>query len=254
VILQGILEWVGPRGVGKTTLIECLMERIIAPERADDGGSVLLLDASSDQALSRRHGGPELLSVAELMTRMMTTPPRNQEAIDLAFAELPSPVSETMDLVCLGPLSSKISVEARDWLAYGLGRLLRNQYAFVIIDGYHEMLHALLPEDLNQPLIVLTPQFANVLPNLAVLNQTARVPALLLNRISPGRSELPESVTQMLAERQVRLIGQLADYGDSPAGNTLAEAFYHCLPRLDFPASLPWANDRAAQPPPALDD
>ncbi|MDX2085800.1 MAG: hypothetical protein SFZ03_10490 [Candidatus Melainabacteria bacterium] len=212
-MLKAVIELVGPKGVGKTTLLErCVADCCRV-------GSVLVLDSSPDEGASQQSGWivtEPLGSVHQVLEELVQQqPPPTPEAIDLAFANLPVSVPIRgaaapleADLIRLGPLPAQLSAEAQHWLRYGLGRLLSKGYHYVIVDGYNAWHRSFLPAESRYPVVVLTPALLAVLPRLQILNEDTQPPVLLLNQVSQAHP-LPDDLGELIARHAIRLIGKL---------------------------------------------
>jgi energy-coupling factor transporter ATP-binding protein EcfA2 len=224
-----LLQLIGPTGTGKTTLTRLLLEAI--PQ-----ATVLAIDASPDMGLTRLLKDNPPQTLADVLDKVPSQPSRNLETIDWVFHDLPVPVQDDLDLVTLGDLSVELPVLLGDSLRYGLQRLV-NDYQYVIIDGYHAGLSALLPAGQLQTLVVVTPQY----PALPAYLPKSPTPAVILNRFQPEALQ-SASLDYALAQGDVTLIGKLPDLDASgdDLESQLQPLFRNCLLRLDFirPARL----------------
>jgi hypothetical protein len=226
--LQAIVELTGVPGAGKTTLATALGEEL-AP------ASVLFIDASPDQRLTIMLT-PEMpeLTLGRLFSQKGEAT-SSREAIDWVFHDLAVPAGEENELITVGALPDDIEPESLKKLQYGLSRLIEN-YAYVVIDGFHPLLHQLLPEETIRTVQVVTPEdFPNWRPPAP--ETSLHTPALILNRYS--NEPLPTAMDNAMLNHQIRLIGKLPRYATTEdCIRKLSDDFRNCLLRLDIPFNL----------------
>lgn len=222
-MMQAIVELMGEPGVGKTTLANALGEELAPAE-------VLLIDASPDQRLTLMLALEQpALSLADLVRRGEEVT-GNREAIDWVFTDLTVPAGEENSLLTVGALPNDLLPAVYDQLRYGLTRLLE-AYDYVIVDGFHPLIHALLPEERLHTLTVLTPsQLADWEPPLSGV----RTPLVVVNQAQD--EAFPPHFEQVLLQGRARLIGKVTKYASAEdAIRRLSEDFQNCLLHMDIP-------------------
>lgn len=225
--MKAIIEVTGKLGAGKTSVVITLGEEL-AP------ASILYIDASPDQKLTLALAPtPPELTLGRLIDQSADSA-ASREAVDWVFHDLTIPVGEEQELLTVGHLPENLQPAELDRLKYGLTRLIEN-YDYVLLDGHHPVLHALLPEETLQLLELVTPDdFADwKIPNGRAFIHT---PALILNRYN-GET-LPEQLDAALTAQQVQLIGKLPRYETAEDRiRQFSDAFANCLLRLNIPLS-----------------
>jgi cellulose biosynthesis protein BcsQ len=221
-----IIEFTGADTAGKTTLAIALSDEL-AP------ASILLVDASPDQKLTQLLAPQDPpLTLAQVLTQKHTG---TREATDWAFNDLTVNVGEENDLLTVGALDATLGVSERERLRYGLTRLA-DAYDYVIIDGYHPLLHQLLPDENMRILMILTPgQLTSwALPGTG---ESVATPSLILNQYSD--EPLPDDLEAALTQGNARLVGKLPRYATSEAcQKQLPDDFRNCLLRLNIPVNF----------------
>jgi hypothetical protein len=226
-LLQAIIELTGETGAGKTTLATLLGEEL-AP------ASILFIDASLDQRLTIALA-PQMpdLTLGRLFSQKADAT-GSREAIDWAFHDLTVPAGEDHELITVGMLPDTVEPLELQKLRYGLNRLVAT-YAYAVIDGFHPLLHELLPEESLRTVEIVTPEaFPNWQPPTA---EALHAPALILNRYSG--EPLPARLDEAITQQQIRLIGKLPRYATTEdCIRKLPDDFRNCLLRLDIPLNL----------------
>lgn len=235
--MRAIFEFSGPKGVGKSTYVQ-LMVQELARETVSSGepsNMVLLIDASSDLDLTRKMAPAAVeKTLAALVEKIKEEAPLSNEAMDSVFAQLAVSVDETTDLIPVGPLSSPLSVEGKNLLTYGLVRFLTQHYQFTVVDGFHDSIHQVLPKELLRSVVVVTPAMAVALPRLVVVKDAPPTPFVVLNRVSEG--VLPKTLEEALDAGQVQLVGKIPEYEEAEIFEKYAPAaFANAMLRLDVP-------------------
>lgn len=223
--MYAIIELTGATGAGKTTLAQTLGEDL-AP------ASVLYVDASPDQRLTHLLApDPPALTLEKLFGEAQEAR-TSREAIDWVFSDLTVSVGDENDLLAVGHLNGGMPAADREKLQYGLNRLI-DGYDYVIVDGRHPLLRALLPPEQLHTLAVVTPDdFAQWrAPGQAGQIHT---PAMVLNRYN--KEPLPQSMEEALTHREVQLVGRLPQYASpDECARQLSEDFQNCLLKLNIP-------------------
>jgi molybdopterin-guanine dinucleotide biosynthesis protein len=218
--VQAIIEFVGETGAGKTALAMALGDELSA-------SGVLYIDASPDLALTNLLAVTPPRTLAEALSQISSD---NREAVDWAFHDLTVPIGGEGELLTVGALPHTLGADSEALLRYGLPRLVQ-AYAYVVVDGFHPVLHRILPEAVLQPVIVLTPEQAQT---WQMPEEATETPAVILNR--HGNEALPEPLEEAISRGQVRLIGKLPLYAtDEECARNLPEDFKNCLLRLNIP-------------------
>jgi energy-coupling factor transporter ATP-binding protein EcfA2 len=235
-LLKRVIELVGPKGCGKSSVLQQL-----ARHCATDG-PVLLIDASSDLQLSR--GVFPNLAESDLLgpsleklqgTVSFTNATHDHLLSDQFFTELSRPMAPDVDVLSVGALPKQFSSSASTVFNYGFPRLLR-QYAYVLVDGYHEGIHVMLPTENYFPLIVVSPAFAEVLPKLSIFQTSVVTPFLILNQW--GEEPLPEVIDTMIQAEQVHFAGKIPKFDTLVMpSDPFRQACDNCMMRLDIPYS-----------------
>lgn len=223
--MKAIIEVTGLPGSGKTSVVISLGEEL-AP------ASILYLDASPDRHLTEALAPtPPALTLGCLVSDHSAAAP-SREAVDWVFQDLTVSVGEEQELLTVGELPQALGSVALQKLQYGLTRLIKN-YDYVILDGYHPILHHMLPEDTLQQLEVIIPRdFQTWHPRSA--RAFIRTPAVLLNQYN--NEAFSPSLEEALREQQIQLIGKLPHYTSDEARSRLfSTAFEDCLMRLNIP-------------------
>lgn len=226
--MLAVIELHGPTGAGKTTIANLLAEEL-AP------ANILLVDASPDRKLTTLLAPtPPSLTVSDLLESAQTAS-THREAIDWAFSDLTVPAGADQDVLTVGALGDTLMPLAQERLSYGFKRLIAT-YDYVIVDGYHPRIHALLPEEFLRALLVLKPEHLEAyLPSEE--DAALATPALLLNQATQG--SLPPVLEQVLLQGRVQLIGRLPTYDDADRdAERLSANFRNCLLRLNIPLHL----------------
>lgn len=242
--MKAILQVIGCRGAGKTTLSEMLIQDLSS--RPDGPSGILAIDASPDMKLSRQlaldEGGETLAAVVR---RFQEKPSLPNEAIDWAFNDLAATVGQDsrgrdIDLVTVGGISQTLPPGIEKMLSYGLNRMIKG-YDFVIIDGEYPFFRRYLPEDAFKTMVVMTPEQWSP-EYLGTENDIYRTPAVIINQCqeralsSRLMGELGQALDDALDASRIRLIGKLPDYGSQEMmQQRLPSAFHNCLLRLDLP-------------------
>jgi molybdopterin-guanine dinucleotide biosynthesis protein len=231
--MQGILEIIGPKGTGKTTLASLVGQEFSGQELS--GQNILLIDASPNLGLTTQLAiQPGQTTLSQLARTLAgQDAPQNTEALDWSFHDLILHVRGELDLVILGSLPTELPQAVEKQLAYGLGRLLEH-YDYVVIDGFHERFRQWLPEELLRTLIVLTPD--NELKD--TINWDAIDPSktqpVIINRTGSGK--LPEALETLIEDRNLNLVGKLPEYTTQEDRiRELPAAFHNCVLRLNLP-------------------
>lgn len=243
-MLKAIIELIGPPGGGKSILAE-LTAKALAPH------SVLLIDASVDQRLTK-HLTPPLSGQAAPQTQTLTTliqqfidneskyglcgshQQEAQQAIDWAFHDLPTTVSfgstHDVDLITVGLLTEQLPDKILSIVRYGLTRLF-DTHDFVVIDGYHKILHGCLDPELLNLITVCHPNETAPLPEKLNWHGT---PNLILSQF--GSHELSETLSAAIEAQDLRLIGKIPAFDSNDSMHAeLPSLFDDCLMRLDLP-------------------
>jgi hypothetical protein len=223
--MKAIIEVTGQPGSGKTCVVISLGEELTP-------ASVLYIDASPDQQLTEALAptSPEF-TLGRLVSEHSAAAP-SREAVDWVFQDLTVPVGEEQELLAVGDLPLTLAEIPLQKLQYGLTRLVQN-YDYVILDGYHPLLHGVLPEESMQSLAIVTPQdFSGW--HLGNGRAFVRTPALLLNQYN--NEALPASLEEALQAQQIQLIGKLPHYpSEEERARQFSTAFGDCLLRLNIP-------------------
>jgi hypothetical protein len=222
--IQAILELLGEPGAGKTTLATVLGEELSA-------ASVLYVDASPDQRLTQILA-PEAppMTLAQLLQQPASN---HREAIDWAFHDLTVSVDLEADLLTLGALPEGAGNVDEDRFCYGLTRLA-DSYDYLIVDGYHPLLHRLLPEETLRTVLVLTPR---QMANWELPAELSRTPSIILNK--SGAEPLSPALETALQQGQATLIGKIPHYPTAEECiRRLPEDFRNCLLRLNIPLNF----------------
>jgi hypothetical protein len=221
--MLAIIELSGETGAGKSTIANLLGEEL-AP------AGLLFIDASPDQRLTLMLAPePPELTLGNLFSRRQDAT-GSREAIDWAFTDLTVPAGEENDLLTVGALDAEIGPVEREKLRYGLNRLIAH-YDYVVIDGLHPVIHALLPEESTHTLTLLTPShLAQWLPP----ETATQTPALLLNRYN--QEPYTPVLEEALHQGRVQLIGKLPRYATSEdCIRQMPDDFRNCLLRMNIP-------------------
>lgn len=225
--MKAIIEVTGKLGAGKTSTVITLGEEL-------SPASVLYIDASLDQKLTLALApNPPELTLGKLIDQS-TGAAASREAVDWVFHDLAMPVGDEQELLTVGHLPENLQPTELDRLKYGLTRLIEN-YDYVILDGQHPVLHALLPAETLQLLDIVTPSdFTGwQRPQEQGFLHT---PALILNRYNG--EELPPELDQAITNQQIQLIGKLPNYETAEDKiRHFSNAFENCLLRLNIPLS-----------------
>lgn len=225
--MKAIIEVTGKLGAGKTSVVITLGEEL-------SPASILYIDASLDQKLTLALApNPPELTLGRLVSQNTETA-TSKEAVDWVFHDLAIPVGDEQELLTVGNLPENLQAFELERLKYGLTRLIEN-YDYVVLDGHHPILHALLPEETLQLLEIVTPDdFSDWhIPNGREFIHT---PALILNRYHS--EDLPSSLEDALSAQKVQLIGKLPDYPTAEDRiRQFSDAFSNCLLRLNIPLS-----------------
>ncbi|MBX2860008.1 MAG: hypothetical protein KTR14_02145 [Vampirovibrio sp.] len=231
---KGILQLIGPRHAGKTTLCELFLQEFSAQH-------ILAVDATQDQGLSYRltlDNPPK--PVSGLIDSLTSLPPDNHEAIDWAFHDLVHPVKEEADLLLLGNLSQDCLPGVLKKLTFGFTRLL-DSYDYVVIDGSDPFLTRCLshlPPDLLQTVVVVSPSTTQ--QEWGDLSQalSGQSPALVLNyatEASGSSVPVPVFIEQALEAGDFHLVGKLPTYASAEDRiKEMPEMFKNCLLRLEL--------------------
>lgn len=255
-MLKTAIELIGPSGSGKSILSKLLGQTLQPIDSTPL--NILLIDACVDQGLTYQcipkhewasFGQAQTLTnlvqhLIENETRYRlkgSGPIQRQEAqqsLDWAFSNLPSSIQldnqSEVDLLTVGILTEHLPAVVIESLSYGLKRLMMT-YDYVIIDGYHPLIHPMLlslePDSLLTPIIVVRPTDNALLP---ASFQSIKTPALLITQF---RGEtLSQSIQQTLNSHEMKLIGKIPVFTTEEAFSpTLMNQFYDCLRFLDIP-------------------
>lgn len=225
---QAIIELIGSPNAGKTTLAIVLGEELGTV-------NVLYIDATPDQRLTEILAfDPPEITLSQLVKQAQT---ENREAIDWAFHDLTVAVSDEADLLTVGNLPETLNPADEERLRYGLSRLVI-AYDYVIIDGFHPLLHRWLPEENVHTLLVLTTADWSTwqLPN-APDASIVRTPSVILNQY--GGEPFPAALDAMLLDGQATLIGKLPRYATADECiRKLPDDFKNCLLRMNIPLNF----------------
>lgn len=239
--MKAILQIIGPRGVGKTTLCTMLLHWI--GEQGKRGITTLALDASPGEQLTQQMTlSKSANNICLLAKRFTEKPTQPNEAIDWAFNDMVVSIDQEIDLLPLGPLGKQYPTGIEKMLDYGLSRLIE-AYDFVVVDGEHPILERHLPAEVVKPLIIITPERWDK-SLLLKENDYAQTPAVIVNQCGEQAlssrllGDLGETLDTALDAGQIRLIGKLPFYTSEAAlEKDLPQVFYNCLLRLDLPFS-----------------
>lgn len=222
--MKAIIELLGEADVGKTTLTTILGEELAS-------ASILYIDASLNQHLTQSLAPkPSTNTVAQLLKQAQSG---NREVIDWAFHDLTIEVGEEGDLLTLGSLPNTLSTTEQDRFRYGLTRLVE-AYDYVIIDGFHPLLHHLMPEESLRTVIILTPR---QMVGWSIPPEVRRTPSIVLNQY--GGEALSPELEMSLQQGQALLIGKLPRYATpEDCAQHLTDDFRNCILRLNIPLNF----------------
>ena len=170
---------------------------------------------------------------------LIAAKPVNSEAVDWAFHDLTVPIGEEMELMVLGNLPERL--DAEDWkrLKYGFPRFIKN-YRAVIVDGRHDTLYHLIPDDALRPVWVICPQAPTPLED--ELPFKSHTPYVIFNQ--SDASPIPPDWEARFREGELRLIGKLPHYPTSEDRiRKLGDDFHNCLLRMNIPVELAIQTD-----------
>ena len=232
------LALMGPDGAGKTTLGELLLGAFF-----DSGRSCLVVDASPDQALSRKFLGEAdwanahaTLAHALAVLAQRSDPPG--EWVDVLLADAVHPLNDHVDMIRLGDLApdAPIPAHALEALRYGIGRLAKKAYGSVLIDGGHPAVlegFAKLP---LQAVLVAMPEQLPAVDGAALPETPLHPPAVLVNRAKLEEGLPPAAKAWLNTHERFPLLGKIPDYPSLEARiDGLPVAFRNALTRLDWP-------------------
>lgn len=219
-----VIEFLGEPGAGKTTLATVLGEEL-------SSASILYVDASSDQRLTQILAPEEpAMTLADLLRQPATT---HREAIDWAFHDLTVSVDAEGDLLVLGELPENLAAADEERFRYGFTRLA-DAYDYLIVDGFHSLLHRSLPEETLHTLVVLTPGQTS---HWQLPEGLMRTPSVILNKA--GVEPLSPTLDAALQAGQVTLIGKLPFYATAEECiRRLPDDFKNSLLRLNIPLNF----------------
>lgn len=222
--IQAVIELLGEPEAGKTTLATVLGEEL-------SSASILYVDASSDQRLSQILAPEEpSLTLAQVLQQQRSG---NREALEWAFNDLTVPVDDNGDLLTLGALPQSLDSGDEERFRYGFTRLA-DAYHYLIVDGFHPLLHRSLPEESLRTVIVLTPQ---QMETWQLPVELIRTPSIILNQI--GSEPFTPALEATLSQGQAMLIGKLPHYPTADECiRRLPDDFKNCLLRLNIPLNF----------------
>jgi len=259
-MLKAVIELIGPAGSGKS-ILSSLLAKTLQPSGTDQPPqalNVLVIDACVDQGLTQQLLPPDnakngaVKSNSKTLTQLVqqiveqesryrlkgNTPLQRQEAqqaLDWAFSNLTTAIAlddETdIDLLTVGLLTEHLPAGILECLRYAFPRLL-DTYDYVVIDGYHPLIHPLVPEPVLSPLVVSHPVYSeNLLPPGF---QSLKTPALVVTQFQ-GEAFSP-AIQNALAAQDVKLIGKMPALSVSDVLDpSLVSRFYDCLCFMDIP-------------------